>query len=100
MRASTIIQNVNRDLAYELFGVLRHEWRAISHRVHVTRAAKNLFGYVAAVIVISLVVNLILSAPWDISDYRYPRPVVVNGLHIAVPENLRAFPLEQLVPLP
>ena len=100
MRASTIIQNVNRHLAYELVGALRHEWRVISHRVDVTRAAKNLFGYVAAVIVISLAVNMILSAPWHTSDYRYPRHVVVNGLHIAVPENLRAFPIEQLVPLP
>ena len=100
MRASTVIQNLNRDLAYELVGVLRHEWRAISRRVNVRRAAKNLFGYVAAVIVISLAVNVILSAPWQASDYRYPRHVVVNGLHIAVPENLRAFPIEQLVPLP
>src|SRR5512135_3535667 len=100
IRAPTIIRDVNRDLAYELVGVLRHEWRAISRRVNVTRVAKKFFGYVAAVIIVSLAINVILVAPRHASDHRYPRHVFVNGLHIALPENLQAFPIEQLVPLP
>ena len=100
IRASTIIRNANRDLAYELVGVLHDEWRAISHRVDVTRVAKKFLGYVAAFIVISLAINVVLVAPRHASDHRYPRHVVVNELHIAVPENLQAFPIEQLVPLP
>jgi hypothetical protein len=80
--------------------VLHHEWRAISHQGDVRRAAKKISGYVAAVIGISLAINVILSTPSHESGDRYPAHEVVNGLHIAVPENLRGYPIEQLVPLP
>jgi hypothetical protein len=109
MRASTIVRSVCRDLAYELVCV-NHECRAISHQGDVRRAAKKISGYVAAVIAISLAINVILSVPRHASGDRraaHSNGVhsgaahsVVNGLHIGLPENLRGYPIEQLVPLP
>lgn len=100
MRASTIVRSVNRALAYELVCVLRHEWRAMSHQGDVRRVAKKISGYVAVVIASSLAINVILSAPRRESGNRYPVHSVVNGLHIAVPDRLRSFPIEQLIALP
>jgi hypothetical protein len=87
-------------MAYELIGVLYHEWQAVWCQGNATRSAKKISGYIAAVIGISLAVNVILSAPQQQSDARRPGHQVVNGLHIAVPDNFRDIPIEQLVPLP
>ena len=100
MRTSTIIWSVSRTLAYELVCVLHQDWRAISHESHVRRAAKTISGCVAAAIGIVLAINMIFAAPWYESQNRHPGHYVVNGLHIAVPENLRSYPIEQLLPLP
>ena len=100
MRTSTIVRTTARDLAYELVNVLYHEWRAVLCQGNATRAAKKISGFIAAVISISLAINVILSAPWHESNNRLAGHYVVNGLYIAVPDNFRGIPIEQLVPLP
>jgi hypothetical protein len=101
MRVSTVVRVINRNVAHELIGVLHDEWRRpVSHPADVRRAAKKISGYVMAAIIIMLGANVILSAPWHSSDLRSPRLNVRSGLHIAVPETLRSFPIEQFVPLP
>jgi hypothetical protein len=87
-------------MTYELAGVLYREWRAAWRRGDVTRSARKISGYIAAVVGISLAVNVILSAPQHRSDDSQPGHQVVNGLHIAMPNNFRDIPIEQLVPLP
>jgi hypothetical protein len=100
MRTSMIVRSLNRDLAFELFRVLCNEWRAIIRQDGIRRTAKKIAGYLIALLAISLAVNVMISAPSRDSARRYPGHQVVNGLHIAVPENLRGFAIEQLVPLP
>jgi hypothetical protein len=100
MRASSIVWSVSRDLTYELVRALDHEWRAIWRQSDVRRVAKKVSGYMVALIAISLAINVVVSAPWHDSGNRYPGHEVVNGLHVAVPENLRGFAIEQLIPLP
>src|SRR5262245_23118076 len=100
MRTSTLVRTTVRDLAYELIRALYHEWQAISRQAKAIRTAKKVSGYIAAVIGISLAVNVILSAPSRESNDRHPGHYVVNGLHIAVPNNFWGISIEQLVPLP
>jgi hypothetical protein len=100
MRTSTIIRTTSRNLAYELVGIFYHKWQAAWRRGHANRSAKKISGYIAAVIGISLAVDVILSAPQHRSDDHRPGHQVVNGLHIAVPDNFRDIAVEQLVPLP
>ena len=100
MRASTIVRTAARDLAYELVKALYHEWRSALRQGNATQAAKKLFGFVAAVISISLAINVILSAPRHELNNRYAGHYAVNGLHVAVPDNFRGIPVEQLIALP
>ena len=99
MKTSTIVRTTTRDLTSELVNILYHEWRAVLRRGNATRSAKKISGYIAAVIGISLAINVILSAAWQ-SNNSPAAPYVVHGLHIAVPDNLRSIPVEQLLALP
>jgi hypothetical protein len=99
MRTS-VLRTGCRDLAYELVGVLYKEWRLSWHQRGLIRAAKKIPSYIAIVIAIALAINVIVSAPSHVSIDRYPTHRAVNGLNIALPDNLRGFPIEQLVPLP
>jgi hypothetical protein len=78
---------------------LYHEWRAVLRRGNATHSAKKISGYIAAVIGISLAINVILSAAWQ-SDNSPAARYVVHGLHIAVPYNFGSTPVEQLLALP
>jgi hypothetical protein len=70
------------------------------HPGDVSRAAKKITGYVAVVIASSLAINVILSAPRHEPGNWRPAQNGVSGLHFAVPDTLRSFPIENLVPLP
>lgn len=97
MRTSTVVRAKVHDLAFELISVLYSEWRAALHRRDAMRAAKMISGCIVAAISISLAINVILSAP---RHGRYTGHYAVNGLHIAVPDNFRGIPVEQLIALP
>ena len=100
MRTSTIIRNTSRNMVYDLVAALYHEWQGVWRQGNVTRPAKKIAGYIAAVIGISLAVNVILSAPRRQLDDRRFGHQVVNGLHIAVPGKFPDLAAEQLLPLP
>jgi hypothetical protein len=88
------------ELAYEFFRVLHQEWRAAWHQNDATRFVRTFFGWVVAAIAISLATNVIWSAPNEAVAHNPVHHVLNNGLHIAVPDVLRAFPIEQVIPLP
>ena len=100
MRTSAVVRTTVRDLAYEFISVLYNEWRAVLCQGNATRTAKKISGYIAAVIGISLAINVILTAAWYASDNSHALHYTVNGLHIAVPDSFRGIPVEQLLPLP
>ncbi len=93
-------QAAARDLANELVSVLYDDWRQSWHQCGLVGIAKKIPGYIGVVIVIAFTVTAILSAPPHDSIGRYTNHQVVNGLHIALPSNLRDVAIEQLVPLP
>jgi hypothetical protein len=98
MKNSTVVRAKVHDLAFDLISVLYSEWRAALHRRDAMRAGKMISGCIAAAIGISLAINVILSAPGH--EDRYAGHYAVNGLHIAVPDNFRGIPVEQLIALP
>jgi hypothetical protein len=100
MQAVTTVRTVSRGLAYELIRVLHQEWRAAWHQGDATRAVKTLFGWIGTVIAISLAITVIWSAPHEAVAHHPAHHVLMNGLHIVVPDVLRAFPIEQFIPLP
>lgn len=100
MRTSTVVRAKVHDLAFELISVLCREWRAALRQVDAMRAAKMTLGCVGAAICISLAINVILSAPGHEANDRHAGHYAVNGLHIAVPDNFRGIPVEQLLALP
>jgi hypothetical protein len=75
-------------------------WRQSWHQGDLIRTAKTIPGYITIVIVIAFAINVIVSAPLHDSIDRHPTHRVVNGLNIALPDNLRGFAIEQLIPLP
>jgi hypothetical protein len=99
MRTS-VLRTGCRDLTYELVGVLYKEWQLSWHQLDFIRTAKKVPGYIAIVIAIALAISVILYTPQYDSVDRHPIHRVVNGLNIALPDNLRGFAIEQLVPLP
>jgi hypothetical protein len=100
MRASAIVRSVRRDLAIELVFVLCRAWRAALGRGDVARVARKIAACAAAVVAVSLVAGVILSAPLQRSAGNHPPHGVVGGVHVALPPILRNYPTEQLVPLP
>ena len=64
-------------------------------------------GLLTAVIAFAFVLDAILSSQFALdattkSDFADPRAahVVVNGLHIAIPNNLARAAIDELIPLP
>ncbi len=95
-----VVRTANRNLAYKLVSVMYEEWRVSWHQHDLVQAAKKISGYIAVVMAIALAIDVIGSAPLRDSGERYATHRVVNGLHIALPENLQGVAIEQLVPLP
>ena len=97
---------VNLVLIYELVSFLYRRYQepwSLGDHVGIT---KKIAGFAAIAMVIALAVIVIVSAPLHGSK-KYSMPTesgalhdVVDGLHIALPENLRYIAIEQLVPLP